>query len=71
MKDKTNIKIRSFPSPDCSGFGFVGKILKLCNFSFEGYVGGARIENVCVKVYVVMKSSYMKTLEIIESFERV
>ena len=43
----------------------------LCNLSFEGYAGGARIENVCVKVYGVMKSSYMKTLEIMESFEKV
>jgi hypothetical protein len=66
-----NIKTRSFPSPDFSGFGFVGKILKLCNFSFEGYAGGARIENVCVKVHGVMKSLSMETLEIMESFEKV
>jgi hypothetical protein len=52
-------------------FGSVGKILKLCNLSFEGYAGGARIENIRVKVYGVMKSLYMKTLEIMESFEKV
>ena len=39
-------------------------------FQIWSYVGGARIENVRVKVYGVMKSSYIKTLEIIESFEK-
>ena len=58
------------PIPLGLAFGFIGKILKLCNLSFEGYAGGARIENVRVKVYGVMKSSYMKTLEIMESFEK-
>ena len=48
-----------------------GKIIKLCKLSFEGYAGGARIENVRVKVYGVIKSLSMETVEIMQLFEKI
>ena len=46
-------------------------MLKLCNLNFKGYAGGARIENIPVKVYGAIKSLSMETVEIMQSFEKV